>query len=285
METKASYVMIGLFMLAVLAGAFGFVYWFQNFGGAGQRAYYRLAFDGSVSGLRTGGNVLFNGIRVGEVTRLSLDAKHPQQVIATVAIDNSVPVRADTQVGLEYAGVTGIASIALTGGSASAPQLAGSNDNPPLLSATPGAAQDVTQGARDTLRRLNDFIIDNQTSFHSTLDNLDKFSGTLARNSERLDKIVEGMQNVFGGADGNSGEIIAAARSIHKLSESLNKRTAEIAAGVNQLTVAGTKQLNAIGTDAHRMIAEVEKAVRNIDRNPSRLIFGGSAAADTDKKN
>ncbi len=279
METKASYVMIGLFMLAVLAGAFGFVYWFQNFGGASQRAYYRLAFDGSVSGLRTGGNVLFNGIRVGEVTRLILDAKHPQQVIATIAIDNSVPVRADTQVGLEYAGVTGIASIALTGGSASAPQLAGSNDNPPLLSATPGAAQDVTQGARDTLRRLNDFIVDNQASFHSTLDNLDKFSGTLARNSERSTRSSAACRTIWrrrrqGWRGHRGGPLDPQAL---RESEQAHRRDCRRRQSARR---AGTKQLNAIGTDARRMIAEVEKAVRNIDQNPSRLIFGGSAAAD-----
>jgi phospholipid/cholesterol/gamma-HCH transport system substrate-binding protein len=68
METRANYVLIGLFTLAVIAGAFGFVYWFNTIGGAGERATYRIVFDGSVSGLRTGASVLFNGIRVGEVT-------------------------------------------------------------------------------------------------------------------------------------------------------------------------------------------------------------------------
>ena len=55
METKANYVVIGVFTLAVVAGVFGFVYWFQNLGGSGERAFYRIQFDGSVSGLRTGG--------------------------------------------------------------------------------------------------------------------------------------------------------------------------------------------------------------------------------------
>ena len=33
METRANYVLIGLFTLAVIAGAFGFVYWFHHIGG------------------------------------------------------------------------------------------------------------------------------------------------------------------------------------------------------------------------------------------------------------
>ena len=43
-----------LFTLAVIVGAFGFIYWFQNSGGGGERAIYRVVFAGSVSGLRTG---------------------------------------------------------------------------------------------------------------------------------------------------------------------------------------------------------------------------------------
>lgn len=280
METKANYVVIGSFMVAVVVGVFGFVYWFQAIGWSGERTYYRIAFDGSVSGLHTGGSVLFNGIRVGEVTGLTLDPQRPQQVIATVSLDKAVTVRADTQVGLEFAGLTGIAAISLKGGSPSAAPLTGAKDNPPLLAAAPGAAQDVTQGARDTLRRLDDFIVENQKAFHSALGNLDKFSDALARNSDRIDKITEGLQSLAGGADGKSGEVIETVRSIRQLSDNLDKRTAEITAGITLLTAAGTKQINAIGVDAHRMMAEIERSVKNIERNPSTLLFGGSAAPE-----
>ena len=42
METRANYVLIGVFTLAVVVGVFGFVYWFQNIGGTGERAFYRV---------------------------------------------------------------------------------------------------------------------------------------------------------------------------------------------------------------------------------------------------
>ena len=90
METRANYVIIGLFTLAVVFGVVGFVYWFQNIGGTGERAFYRVLFEGSVSGLRTGATVQFNGIRVGEVTDLKLDPQRPQQVIAVISIDKTV---------------------------------------------------------------------------------------------------------------------------------------------------------------------------------------------------
>ena len=73
MERKAHYALIGLFTFAVVAGAFGFIFWLHHSSGKKQAVQYRVIFDSSVSGLQVGGNVLFNGIRVGEVTNLRLD--------------------------------------------------------------------------------------------------------------------------------------------------------------------------------------------------------------------
>ena len=300
METRANYVLIGVFTLAVVVGVFGFVYWFQNIGGTGERAYYRIVFDGSVSGLRTGASVLFNGIRVGEVTDLKLNPEKPQQVTATLSVDKSVAVRSDTQIGLEFQGLTGIASVSLKGGSPTGRVVVGDSKNPPVLIAPPGATQDVTTAARDTLRRLDDFIQENQQAFHSALDNIDKFTATLARNSEhvdktlasieqftsalgrnseRIDRIAAGLENLTGGADGKSGEINEAARSIKQLAENLDQRTAEITAGVNGFTNSGGRQLDALATEARRTLGSIDRAVQNLDRNPSRLIFGGSGSA------
>src|SRR6185369_3931580 len=116
METRANYVLIGLFTVAVVVGVFGFIYWFQSLNGTGDRAFYRVQFEGSVAGLRTGASVLFNGIRVGEVTDLKLDPQRPTQVTAGIAVDRTVSVRPDTEVGLEFQGLTGIAALSLKGG-------------------------------------------------------------------------------------------------------------------------------------------------------------------------
>jgi hypothetical protein len=73
METKANYLMIGGFVLGVVAFAFLFVYWMSNVAGGGKQYY--IVFDGSVAGLTTGSNVGFNGIGVGEVQSLQLDPR------------------------------------------------------------------------------------------------------------------------------------------------------------------------------------------------------------------
>jgi phospholipid/cholesterol/gamma-HCH transport system substrate-binding protein len=288
METKANYTLVGMFTLAVVAAIFGFVYWAQHVGGTGERAIYRVLFSSSVSGLRTGSAVLFNGIRVGDVTDLKLNPDNPTQVAATISVDKQVKIRPDTRAGIEFQGLTGIAAVALNGGSPGEPALNGLATPPPALIASPAATQDITQGARDVLQRMDDFIEENRPAFKSTLQNLDTFSAALARNSKRLDTILEGMQTFMGGPDGKGGDINDAARSVRelaqrldKLADNLDKRTASITEGINDMTSAGTKQINAVSKDLQRTLGTIDRTVNNIDKNPSRLLFGGSPSSSS----
>ena len=86
METRAPFIIVGAFVLAAIGAVFGFVYWLHNTAGTGARTVHHIQFDGSVSGLLVGAAVLFNGIRVGEVTHLGLAADSPRQVDATIAV-------------------------------------------------------------------------------------------------------------------------------------------------------------------------------------------------------
>ncbi len=278
METKASYVLIGLFTLTVIAGIFGFVYWFQNVGATRERVPYRIVFQGSVAGLHTGANVLLNGIQVGEVNGLRLDPQRPKEVAALVNIDKNVQIHSDVEVGLEFQGLTGVAQIALKGGTPDSPILETSKGSPATLTAPPAATLDFTQAARDTLRRLDDFIATNQDTVKDALKNIDTFTQALARNSDRLDKIVMGVQDLAGGDDGKGGKLNEAAKSIRTLSDNLDERTAEISTNLNRLLNTGNKQVEIVGADMHRTLGTIDTAVKNFDKNPSRLIFGGSGS-------
>jgi phospholipid/cholesterol/gamma-HCH transport system substrate-binding protein len=293
METKANYTLIGLFTLAVVVAVFGFVYWFQHIGGGAERAYYRVIFESSVSGLRTGSAVLFNGIRIGEVQSLSLSAENPKQVIALISVDNAVKVRPDTRAGVEFQGLTGIAAVALNGGSADKPPLKGSKDNPPTLDASAAATQDLTQGAREVLQRIDDFISENRRAFKTTIENIETFTAALAKNSQRIDTILTGVEHLTGGADGKGGDLNEAARSIKNLADRLNeeaavnlnklivnldKRTDSVAKNNNEFADTGSKHIELVSRDLRRTLADIDRTVNNIDRNPSRLLFGGGSS-------
>ena len=161
METRARYALIGLFMLAVILASFAFIYWLENKGGFGKQDIYQVQFQGSVSGLEVGSEVLFNGLRVGDVTKVSLSADRPQDVVATIAVVHNTPVRDDTEVTIETQGLTGGAAIALTGGTSSSPLPASENGTPPMLLAAPDAGQDWTQAARDAFQRMDQVLSEN----------------------------------------------------------------------------------------------------------------------------
>ncbi len=151
MEIRARYVLVGLFTLAVILGGFGFVYWLQNAGGLGKRTNYDIQFSNTVSGLLKGSAVLFDGIRVGEVTGLRLVPENPRIIKATISIDENTPVRTDTLVSLEFQGLTGVAAVTLTGGSDHASAPATPQGGRPLLIASEGAGELMSESARRVL--------------------------------------------------------------------------------------------------------------------------------------
>jgi phospholipid/cholesterol/gamma-HCH transport system substrate-binding protein len=274
MEDRAKFVLIGLFTFAVIAGAFGFVYWLHASAGSEESASYRVIFDGSVTGLRVGAPVLFNGIRVGDVTSLQL-TKDPAEVAALLSVEKKTPIRSDTRVTLEFSGLTGIASVSLKGVLASSPPLKVKDGEMPTLKAESNAGQDLSSAVRETLGRADAVIAANQESLHKAIKNIEVFTDALARNSDKIDSIVAHTDSMMS----NANDLIATSKdtmeSAHKLADNLDKRTESITTGVNKLTATATKQINIVGNDAHRAINNIDRAVTDLAKHPSRFLFGG----------
>src|ERR1700733_4232098 len=267
METRANYVLIGAFTLAVIAAAFGFVLWFQSLHTTKARSPIRIIFEGPASGLRNGGSVNFNGIRVGEVISVKLD--NPRRVVALAMIENNAPIRKDTLVGLEFQGVTGVAAISLKGGQEAAPPpVPLDEDGIPVLTADPNALQDVTEAIRGTLQNINRVVADNQEAVKNSLHNLEVFTGALSRNAQKIDDVMAKVDGVMGKADNlmvglnrlaggkDGGELFLTVQSIRELAEDFDKRS------------------GALMTDGRRTLGDISRAVNNLDRNPPRLLFG-----------
>lgn len=200
METRARYALIGLFMLAVIGASFAFVYWLENKGGFGERETYRVQFESSVSGLLVGSAVLFNGIRVGDVTGIALNPAAPQQVLATISVVKNTPIREDTQVNVEQQGLTGGVAVTLTGGTSTTPLAA--NGGVPTLVAPPGVGQDWTQSARDAFQQVEAILDENAKPLNQAIENIEVFTDSLARNSDKVDGILAGIERMTGGGKG-----------------------------------------------------------------------------------
>jgi phospholipid/cholesterol/gamma-HCH transport system substrate-binding protein len=239
MKSRMSDVMIGSLTLALIAGAFAAVLGYQKFAAAKQRVPLRVVFEGSASGLHKGGSVNFGGVRVGQVVSLKLD--NPRRVVALAMIDNTAPLRSDTEAGLEFQGLTGVAALSLTGGSNDAPPPPLDHDGIPLLIADPEATQDTQVKIKGALRNINKVIDENRDDLKDTLLNLETFTASLAVNAGRLDALVSraenGVQIVDLGLgktddvlDGlgqiDAGELLPAVQSMEELVQSLKKKSA-----------------------------------------------------------
>ena len=239
METRANYALIGAFTLAVIASAFMFVFWFSGGEKAKGRKTYRIVFTGSVSGLSRGAQVLFNGLRVGEVTSLGLMDEDPSRVAASVDIDSRTPVKTDTHAQLEFTGLTGIASIALTGGGVATPALVSATSDNPVIYADKSDIQNLlanvqtlTVRADSILAKADSLLGEGDGSIKQILKNAEIFSKALADNA------------------GGVGDFLASAGDIGRSLKPLASKLDGLATDVDVLVKAA---------DPRRVAAIIEK--------------------------
>jgi len=292
METRANYTLIGAFTLAVVLGAFLFIFWFS--GGPNKQAgrdQYRVVFTSSVSGLARGSQVLFNGLKVGEVVNIDL-APDPSEVFAVIEVDRRTPVKSDTRARLEYQGLTGVGSIALAGGSADAPRLEGKDGKVAEIRADRSDFQNIVETLQELTNKVDrvlgsadpqriGHVIESLDRFVTTLDdNRDNVAAALKNAAEltaKLNSSAERLEAFLGGKKGEGGvfdEVTEAAQLLRRLASNLDQQTKEISAGVKNFTGPGLKQYEALALDARKTLDEINRTVRSLGKNPEQVIFG-----------
>ena len=204
METKANYLMIGGFVLGVLALAFIFVFWMSNFAGGGKRYY--IVFESSVAGLTTGSSVGFNGIKVGEVQSFALDPQDARKVQVLISVRDDTPVRENSHATIQSMGLTGGSGVQITPGTPDSPFLVATADDPiPVIQADSGSGQGVFEAGSAALNNANVFISklnalldQNEKSINTTMTNVEQFTTMLA---EKKDDIGQAIGDVKEGAE------------------------------------------------------------------------------------
>ena len=256
METRANYAIIGIFTIAVLGAAFGFVFWFAGTESGVDRPTYRVIFTGSVAGLSKGSPVLFNGIRVGEVMTVDLAEAAPDQAFATIQVAKTAPVRADTRAALDVNLLSGVAQVALTGGARDAPPLQKRqpSDPYPTIDAEQGGLGSIIQTARGTAEKANvlldlitSIVGENRGSITNTLRNAEVFSDALAKNAPALDNLLS--------------SVASAASRIGPLAAKLETLTDETAAVVRSIEPDRLRNI----------VRNVESVTQTVDENRANI--------------
>ena len=268
METKANYLMIGGFVLGVLALAFVFVFWMTNLAGGGKR--YFIVFDGSVAGLATGSSVGFNGIKVGEVQSMQLDPADARKVQVLISLHGDTPVRENSHASMQSLGLTGGTGIQITAGTPDSPFLVATAENPiPVIAADRGggqglfdAAPAVMNNANALLLRFNDLVAEIKNSIHKTLTNVESVTTMLDQRKDDIAKTITDVQ--------------AAAQSFKDLSGKLEVSLGDNLDNVTKTAKDSLQEFGNFMREGRRAAATLNRVLEKFEANPRSFLLGGS---------
>ena len=293
MEIKSNNVLIGVFTLAAIVGSFLFLLWVSGVQLNKQFAYYKIVFDGSVSGLSESGAVQYNGLPVGKVTDLHLMDNNPNKVVAIIEIDARTPVKEDSVAQLELYGLTGVAFIQLTGGSPGSAALAAKPDEDyPVIRAAPSSLQDILksgpetlQNANELMKELNKLVAENQKSVNEALANLAIVSKALAGSSDdvtvalrELSEASRHLNSIGRSADGLMkedvkafiGDAREAARAYREVAEELDAVLKQSGPGIG----AGLSQLPQLVAETRSLVTSLDRIASRAEDDPARFFVG-----------
>ena len=195
MEVRASYALVGGFVLAILAALAVFVIWLARIQIDKSFAEYEVAFTGTVNGLQEGSAVRYRGVPVGRVSSIVIDPENLAQILVRLELRPETPVRTDTVATVESQGITGIATIQLTGGMQGSPMPEDDGSgHPPRLQAGQSALQQVFDSTPVVLNRIATVLEradrllsdENLTNINAIIDDLEVLTDKIAESEPQI---------------------------------------------------------------------------------------------------
>jgi len=257
MERNANYALVGVIFTILLIATLVFVLWLTNFAFSQRYDNYDVVFHGPISGLSKGGDVQFNGIKVGEVSDITLEKDDPNLVHAEARVRSDTPVRVDSVATLDPQGITGVTFIQITAGTTSKPLLKDVTPfgKPMVIQSKPGALSDLLSGggtlvarAVESLNRVNQVLSDtNIRRFSDTMDNIRDVTGELRKRKE----IIADADHAIVSADAAAVQITALAKSAQGLVDTNGKQS------LTKITDAAT-QIEGAASDVRGMINKLK---------------------------
>lgn len=296
METRAHYILVGLFTVVVFAGAMWFTLWLAKFGPAEEADLYDIVFHESVTGLSIGSRVLYSGIHVGTVEQIKIDSDDPRHVLARIRVASTTPVKQDTRAELILANITGASEIQLIAGSPDSPPLVGKEGRVPKIIADTSQLSRLSSSLAElfdelsTLFENSNRVLSEENAAHlsQSLKNLSEFSAVLAGQGEEIRKGVQSLSRLSQEAErlvrqvnalmvGKGGEGVVAngtrtMASLQSAAATLDRLLRE-----NEQALAGGMQgLNDLGPaleELRRTMSTLREVARRFDEDPGGYLF------------
>jgi phospholipid/cholesterol/gamma-HCH transport system substrate-binding protein len=305
METRAHYVAVGAFVLAVIVLGFVAALSFGRVEFAQHLSRYYIFFRGSVSGLSKGSMVQYNGITVGRVVDVRVDPDDLERIQVTVEIDKDlVPIKTDARAFIDTNLLSGVATIQIRGGTREAKDLEPERGHRyPVIEAGSSVFQRVSEAGPQLLDRLtvavnnlNDLLNEqNRKAVSESLENIRTVTGAFVAPSKEVDelvgnanaavlqmtKLLDHIDQGFSGRSGLKDEASQALADFDRLAKNLldtNRQLQTILQenrpGLHEFTQGTLTQVSNLVSDTQRFIDGLSRFITSVERDPGRLLFG-----------
>jgi phospholipid/cholesterol/gamma-HCH transport system substrate-binding protein len=280
METKANYVAVGAFVLACVIGLVVTVMWLAGVQYSQEYAYYQAYFKGPVTGLGKGTATRYNGIDVGRITNLEFDPSDPQRVIVTMQVQPNLNIREDSIASVESQGFTGGSFVEIAGGTASSPLLVAHEDQRyPVIRTKQSTFAQLQQSAPEVIAklntsvsRLNDLLNDtNRRAITHVLANLDETTQVIARRSADIDATIANANKAMANLTQASNDLRPTLQQVDLTVRRYGKVADDADAFING---DGLAQLSDLIGEMRRLVANLTQVSDQINRQPTKLLFG-----------
>lgn len=310
METKANFALIGGLVILAMVGLAGFTLWLGQSQFNRDFDVYEIVFEGPVT-LEPGASVRFNGITVGEVTRVALDRGNDRLIRSRVRVNSDTPVRTDSVADVEFAGITGLTFVQIRAGSPNAPLLERMPGEPlPVIRSEPNPISEIFASGAQALDAANSSLEslggvlsdDNVEAFGATLQNLSTITGSFADEEGLTTEFVTTMASVRQASDDfaeASRAVTALSADADELIAMLNVDAGDLIAdlrgtvsNVNELleTVDGTvgsannvfqgpatealEEVRLASQDLRLLVQRLDGIARELQQNPQSIVIG-----------
>lgn len=302
METRANHVLIGVFTVAVIAAALGFILWLAGTGIDQRFATYDILFEGSVSGLNVAGDVRYQGVRVGQVKEIRIYEKDHKLVRVRVEIDANTPVNSASRASLEFFGITGVLFVQINGGAADAPPLETLSGNDlPIIASSKSDLEELFAGAPRLLdnavilvERLNRIVdTDNRDAIRGILTNVEALSGKFASRADQIDEMIVNINQMTR----NMAELSKRLDGLGAQAEilmngdvkNLLRQASNLTAGVNQMVSRNQDAINSFGdrglreftvfiSEARQLVTTLDRIAQRMESDPARFFLGAPSS-------
>ena len=291
---------VGIFVSFALAALVVLSLWLSGRHGDADTTTYSMFFERDVSGLMLGGPVYYLGVAVGNVTRTEIIPGDPMTVRVDIDVSTSTPVDTGTWASLYYQGITGVAVINLYGDPGmNLPLKTPPGFEHPVISVRDAGLAAVLADAPVIMARLNELLEratslldgENRELVTGTLSNLEALSSSLAEKEEAFANLpgeISSTLTEFRGSlallqqalgemrpdfDTTLDNLASASASLASATDRLDQWTADHDGEVESFLAGGLGELPALVSDARAAMREMEKLMRGLREDPSRLVY------------